>query len=435
MLEQAEFTDVDALGITTFVTIYKITVYAWRGTELSATVNQFFARKKTYTFQHAVFYVDDLEILPGPNMTLSGKIHSNSDIYIGANNTLTIDTDYLYTAGDIYNRRKNNGTRPSGDVAIEIKGSPGTYANMEIAGAYLDSDDSDWTTDSQTRWNGTVKSSVHGVTALAAPEVSSIQPGGYYAGEAGLKITKKIDGSWEIFSGATQINMSDLPADTIIESTFLDNRENINVTVTDIDISKLNSSGYFPSNGLLYATREDASSSQPNGIRLIEGGALTSNLTVVSNDPVYILGNYNNDVNKKSAAIISDAVNILSNSWDDTNNNFSDRNASVTEINAAFIAGNVPTPDGANPYSGGLENYPRLHENWQFGGTKELIIRGSFVELWESQIAKGSWSYGDPNYKAPIRNWDYDTDFNNSSNLPPFTPFAVEMERVAWWKN
>ena len=439
----SEYPDEDS-GIITFVQHYKIRARVTNSKyDISVILNQIIARNKTYTFQHAVFYEDDLEMLPGPNMTLSGRVHSNSDIYIGANNTLTIDTDYLYSAGNIYNERKDNGLIPSGDVSIKKKKDkptdPDEYYLMKEAGDTdpLDCNRSDWTDESQNRWNETVKSAVHGVTALAIPAVGSIQPDGYYAANAGLKITKKSDGSWEIYSGGSPLNISDFPSGTITESTFKDNREGKNITVVDIDMSKLNTSGHFPSNGLLYVTREDASPSQANGVRLKDGEELNGALTVVSNDPVYIQGDYNKDdpdngYIKKPAGIICDAVNILSNSWGDSHNNFSNRSASNTEVDAAFISGIVPTPDGGGNYSGGLENYPRLHENWS---GKTLKIRGSFVELWESSIAQGQWHYGNPIYTAPVRDWDYDTDFNNSSNLPPFTPFAVEIEKTVWWKS
>jgi hypothetical protein len=84
----------------------------------------------------------------------------------------------------------------------------------------------------------------------------------------------------------------------------------------------------------------------------------------------------------------------------------------------------------AGQYNGGLENYPRLHENWS--GTN-LNIKGSFVELWNSSVATGNWAYGGSQYTAPNRNWSYNAAYNNPSNLPPFTPYAVEAQRVAWW--
>jgi len=41
-------------------------------------------------FQFVAFYKDDLEILPGPNMVLNGRVHTNGDLYLNANNTLTV---------------------------------------------------------------------------------------------------------------------------------------------------------------------------------------------------------------------------------------------------------------------------------------------------------------------------------------------------------
>ena len=71
-------------------------------------------------------------------------------------------------------------------------------------------------------------------------------------------------------------------------------------------------------------------------------------------------------------------------------------------------------------YNGGLENYPRLHEDW---GGVTLTYRGSFVSL-ASPIRvdgpKGAQSYG-----APIRDWGFETRFSNFAELPPFTPRFV----------
>ena len=41
-------------------------------------------------FQFLAFYQDDLEILPGPNMTLNGPIHTNGSLYLNAGNTMNV---------------------------------------------------------------------------------------------------------------------------------------------------------------------------------------------------------------------------------------------------------------------------------------------------------------------------------------------------------
>jgi len=402
---------------------------------ISVTLNQAILLRLIYTFQHAVFYNDDLEILPGPNMTFSGRIHSNKDIYLDSDgSTLTLDSEYVHSAGDIYNGTKDGRTM-NGTVKIK-KADTGSFPAMDG----LDSDSSNWLTESQTRWNGTVESSVHGVTKLSTPAVGSIEADGYYANNAGTKIE---NGNIKQ-GGQLLVEGTDIPPGTIVTDTdFYNNREGKYIRMTNIDLKKL--AGYapgdavghpsfpnhLPTNGLIYATRNDAGGTQEPGVRLVNGAQIYRNggLTVVSNDPLYIQGDYNT-VNKQPTAVICDAVNLLSNNWNDANSakSLSNRTATNTTVNTAFIAGVDNTTSGH--YNGGLENYPRLHEGWS---GKTLSIKGSFVELWNSQIAQGAWKYDSPQYTAPNRNWNYDTDFN-VNNMPPFTPWAVEAQRGAWWK-
>ena len=218
------------------------------------------------------------------------------------------------------------------------------------------------------------------------------------------------------------------------------------------------------------------------GIRLRNAGELSSTvagapaiqgLTVVTNQAVYIVGNYNS-VNKKPASFLADTINVLSGNWliddsrsrtYDTNNlpiytssqsgqsppyqtgatNVNDRVASPTTINAAFLAG-TDTTGGADgtagrngAYNGGLENYPRLHEHWS---GQALFYRGSFVSLNRSRKVDGPWcgtggsaTIGCNIYNAPNRNWDYDTDYNNAANLPPLSPRFVYLKQEVFSRN
>ncbi len=429
-------------GTVVYIREYEFTATAVhpQNNAITSTVHQRIARRLIPTFQHAVFYNDDLEMLPGANMTLSGRIHSNQDIYIDADGTatLTVNTNYMYSAGDIYNQRKDDGMPDPGEARIAVLGSsPTQYQAMDN----LDCDDLTWQTAAISRWNGTVKSAVHGVTELTAPSVASIQPGGYYATNASVIVENGVLKK----DGAVLVENRDYPPGTISSTTgtnLKNNREGEYITTTNIDLGKLaNVSGAIspvtgqpypnnlPSNGLLYATTSGGTN-EP-GIRLVNGTRIARNggLTVVSNDPVYIQGDYNT-VNEQPTSVIGDALNLLSNSWTDPKSKLAldSRVATQTTVNCAFIAGVDTTTSGQ--YNGGLENYPRLHEKWT-GVT--LNIKGSFVELWHSAIATGAWAYGAPQYTAPLRNWIYNTDFNDPAKLPPFTPWAVEARRVAWW--
>ena len=231
-----------------------------------------------------------------------------------------------------------------------------------------------------------------------------------------------------------------IPVGTITtSSTLYDAREGANIQMTTIDLKMLagSSGGYSGytnylaqnSNGLLYATN---SSAHP-GIRLKNGSQInrSAGLTVVTNDPLYIQGDYNNATgNTVPCAVIADSVNILSNNWQDSKSSgaLSGRTATQTTVDTAFIAGVDTTTTGK--YNGGLENYPRLLESWS---GVNLNIAGSFVELWNTQVAQGKWQPTGTYYNAPNRVWSYDTRL--ATNPPPFTPFAVEAKKGAWWKS
>jgi len=378
----------------------------------------------TPLFQYMIFYDDDLEILPGPSMTLGGRVHSNADIYVGCGATLTVDSQYFRATGDILRERKNDGTDSGGTVNVRVLGDT-TYVNMDAA---HDSDFATWTAYALNTWNGTVQDGSHGVREIAVPDVKTIKAfepdgtKGFYHENADLVIR---NGSAFDQAG----NPVALPAGTITEKSMFDARENKTITVTEVNVGLLNTSGQFPTNGLIYAYRTDATSSQPNGIRLTNGKEVLRPMTVVSEDPVFIHGDFNT-VNKKGTAVISDAVNLLSNAWNDSKNSTSGLPAaSNTTYNVAVVSGIVSTPDGGGNYSGGFENLPRFHENWT---GKTATIRGSFINLYESEIATSPWRYGGNVYTAPNRDWQYDTALQNMENLPPFTPSAVYFMRVLW---
>ncbi len=122
------------------------------------------------------------------------------------------------------------------------------------------------------------------------------------------------------------------------------------------------------------------------------------------------------------------------------------RPAADTEINVAFIASVDNTVAGN--YNGGLENYPRFHEDWS---NSTLTYRGSFVSLGTPRFASGPWcgtggscdittgtctggTSGNNNgrcniYNPPTRNWDYDGRFETAADLPPLDPRVVFAEQ------
>jgi len=472
-------TETDPIGIQTIHQHWQIDARAEVG-RFGHTVHRVLDVGLTPIFQFAIFYDRDLELLPGPSMTLSGRVHTNHDLYVGvgSGNTLTVKSDYFRSVGSMYRRRKDDGSLTVGNVKLQKQGTTSLFdlwSRTQLSGKGVPStsgydsnflgfdengdgdlsDSNDWAdfaVGALTTWAGTVQTAAHGVRRIEPPPIGSIQRFevvgsgvGDHAWDSATNDYKYVgagngDARKGLFHGHASVVIRDLvayddkgfalslPPGTLTAKTFYDAREGRTVTVTQIDLSLLASSGYFPANGLLYASRSDASSSQPNGIRLAKGSKLGGPLTVVSEDPVYVLGDYNT-VSKQPAAVIGDAVNLLSNSWNDTKVKGSLPKATATTYNLAMITGNDETL--GTQYSGGFENLPRFHENWS--GINCRIL-GSFIKIYASQIATGAWVYGSDRYTAPNRLWDYDTAFNDVANLPPFTPSVVQVRSAGWWE-
>ncbi|HWB59109.1 MAG TPA: hypothetical protein VG733_06445 [Chthoniobacteraceae bacterium] len=232
----------------------------------------------------------------------------------------------------------------------------------------------------------------------------------------------------------------------------------------------------------LSGTSSHVTSSFARGVRLVNGGSLpasnstnvTGGLTIASPNPVYVQGDYNTgstysgsfsssgmtysntpssdgtnaypsgtstpawtsgSYTEQTSVIAADAVTILSNGWSDStsNSSLSSRTPLNTTINSAIVAGNVPTAfvvshfNVSTDYSGGIENFPRLLENWS---GYNLTIHGSFALLYNSEQAVQPWQPTGNYYNAPNRRWFFDTTLQNYN--PPGFPAAYTYTRGRW---
>jgi hypothetical protein len=192
-------------------------------------------------------------------------------------------------------------------------------------------------------------------------------------------------------------------------------------------------------------------------------------LTVATNAPVYVLGNFNADGQGISAtsattpddgvvtsssterptAIYADAITLLSPNYFGTQTgagtasspinaalpattnsgsaytvNSSSSTPSVStsiEVAAAMVTGLVATTGTGS--SGGVHNLPRFLEGWS--GT--VAIRGSLVAMYNSKTAIGKWTTNV--YGPPTRTWGYDKLFKNG-NFPPLTSRTLTFRRI-----
>jgi len=305
----------------------------------------------------------------------------------------------------------------------------------------------------------TVLTGAHGVNNVAIPDIGSIQmyepsnsgdyaldsgtgeyeyvgPGagthakGYFHSNAGLSIIISEDQSTiRAFDGnGVELPSMDLNG-AVSMTTVYDARQGGNVPILSVDMEELGEADAWPSNGLLYVAHYGmGTGTNARGVQLTEGEELESALTVVTEGSLYIHGDYNTD-DKVGAAVIADAVNLLSNKWDgDKEPGGKLPKAEATTFNTAIVTGNTLTTQGS--YNGGMENLPRFHEKWT---GKSCTINGSFVCPWASQYADSPWVNGGNYYRAPQRSWFYEQDFNTLANLPPFTPMVVRGTDVVSW--
>ncbi len=203
-------------------------------------------------------------------------------------------------------------------------------------------------------------------------------------------------------------------------------------------------------------------------MRLLNGQTLPNKMSLASEWPLYVDGDFNR-VNKRPAALVGDAITILSNAWDDADNRpgqtifdncgpasannpcadyvtwadgWSKKDASETTIFGAILAGHSPTPcdhedsdcfaDGTSAscytdcYGGGIENFPRFLERWS---GIWFHYTGALISPWWNQKTDGTWNGG--YYSPPKRDWAFDTDFRNPELLPPGTPNVGMVLRTA----
>lgn len=373
-------------------------------------------------FHFAIFYEDDLELHSGPALTITGRIHTNGDLYLDAFTGLNLDS-YCTAAGRIVHGKPAASGEDDYGGPILIKDQMGVYRAMRgDDGAWLDHRHPGWLNAAPARWGGRVQDAAHGVTrlTLAGGERprDMIRPGNPHSYEhrAGLKIIDGVafhrrDGAWIDVTAALRA------AGALRSASFYDARNRRRVRAREIDIGRLNASPYWPDSGILYVyDRPDGP--ELRAVRLVNGARLVGPLTVVSDNPVYTLGDYN-ILDKKPAAIFADAYTVLSGGWNDAHSakSLGYRNAVGTTCQVALVTGIVPTQNGR--MSGGSHNLPRFLENW----TGDVFRwSGAMAQLWESEQATGAWSDADGSYNPPTRDWVYDSDLLDPSLLPPGTP-------------
>ena len=189
----------------------------------------------------------------------------------------------------------------------------------------------------------------------------------------------------------------------------------------------------------------------------------TGGFTVASEEPAYILGNYNaSDAAgfgdpHASSAVIADTVTLLSKNWNNEQSMFNPRTAAgsascpgtaslasaagngtgrqacTTSYRVAIASGkSVPFPHpstAGNDFGtdGGVHNFLRYLEEW---GGQTSNYEGSLVSLYFSQYGVGAFKCCNMVYNPPGRNYSFDLDFTDPSKMPPGTPRFIDVVNV-----
>lgn len=184
-----------------------------------------------------------------------------------------------------------------------------------------------------------------------------------------------------------------------------------------------------------------------NGSDLNGAAAGLTGLTIASENPVYLQGNWNAPGNFNGAhvatSILADSVTLLSNNWNDLNsltnpysrNSATQRNATTTWYRLAIIAGkgiSFAQPAGTGQdygTDGGAHNFLRYIEDWT---DQTLNFRGSIVSLYRSRQATGTYKCCAIVYNPPTRGYNFDAEFLTPALLPPRTPMFRDVNTTGF---
>jgi hypothetical protein len=485
---------------------------------VTAKVRRVFEKRFDQPWTYAMFYMDDLELQPSSAFAVTGSIHTNANLYIGTSNftaggAVEYGGDYVNGYSSKDPRYPGSGfTTPNfakSNASLTLSDCPPAQVSPYLPFGWnlaLNSGSGGAGTTNNDSYHEIIEPSVGGTDPLTNVRYYNqsgfrivIHPDSYNADG-----TTNVAGAIDVYSvdannvatalsGSTKNkivgNNGSGDSTTVFDrkNALFDKRENSAIKVTNISIPQMiaNMVGLTGWTGLVYITDlggtiynadgsvKRAGVSAPvtvNGvttwttkraIRLLGGYSLpTGGLTIVSENPIYIQGDYNtaasNGTNltgaappsnsgtytdpdagsytRKPAAVIGDSVTILSNAWQDAKSSASDitqRTASNTTVNAAIVSGIVPSSSAG--YSGGGENFIRLLEDWH---GNSLCYYGSLVELYSSNQAIGKWNGdGATVYVAPQTSKFYYDDTTFSATSPPGRlTVAAYLQQQRWYQ-
>jgi hypothetical protein len=431
----------------------------------------------------AIFYNGTLEFSYCAAMVVNGRVQANGPIYVGTtasllfNGLVTTTTNIAApnldgsTTSNWNPANSNSWNTTFAQGAVQFGPSVTVSLNMTNSHFLID-----FPTSSQTGANANSSTNAEMLynQAQMIMVITNSSVGGtptvYLTLQAPQTQNYAVPGSdpspvTYTFTNATPASLSTNLPFLSLTNYALDQRESKTNLFTQIDIGTLATwmptnnmiQGKLPSSSSLYPTilyvadRRNSTAQQLPSVRLVNGAQLPSNnglgFSVATPNPLYVKGNYNvttasgtstgtNNAYEVPAALLSDALTILSPNWTD-NESFSTfssssaaDNASTMTINAAIVTGTVPsTGSSTSTFSGGVHNLPRMLEDWT---SVPLYLNTSIIRLWNSQMATNQWKYQGTYYLPPDRYFSFDQNYLNPAKVPPGIPCALVPIRFDW---
>ncbi len=435
-------------GLSGFASTYRVVSNAKQTTgrfDVTNAVQQDVQLASIPVFQFAIFYNSLLEFTMAAPLVVRGRVHANSNIFLGSSADLTLQQDITAT-GTIGKQAWFGYGLSTFTGAINYP--PNVATNVRSLSLPIGTNNS----------------------AAAVREVINLPPSGElmtsamgqqrYYNKAELLIlvsnsTVNVQVKTPFDSTPVAIPWTNANYFMTTNVTFTDQREGKTIVTTELDIIKYRTwaatnasvaaklgAGNAP-NIVYVADNRSVTSSQLAAVRLINGQTLPSRgLTLATVNPLYVKGHFNctnaahlgttNTTSSLPASLISDALTVQSGSWSDaaSSSSYTSRTPSDTTINAALLSGMVySSADGTTIRSGGVVNFPRLLEAWT-GHT--LTLNGSLVNLYDSARATAPFQWPGNYYSAPSRNFNFDPNYLDVTKQPPGTPELRTLIRGSW---
>ena len=132
------------------------------GYEYIAYVSQNLQVRDAPLFAHAIFYNMDMEIAPGPSMSVRGSVHANGNMFIQANSSLNFHRNVSAT-GQLFHGPNPDITKSTAGGTVRFSDGFGNLVSMNSSGSWIDSRMSDFRSVASNRWNGNVQAYEHGI--------------------------------------------------------------------------------------------------------------------------------------------------------------------------------------------------------------------------------------------------------------------------------